>query len=854
MLELPRAPSDWTFVGRKAELDLALAELEAGRDGLAVAGPPGAGRTRLAGEIAAAASARGIATAWLSGGVGELEELTRFPGAGRVVLVVDDAHLLGTPAARRLERAVREGGVFLVATLASGARAPAPIRSLWKEAITPRIDLALLGEPAVAEILESALGAPVERGAGRLLWRACQGNLVWLRELLREGLARGALARHAGVWRYAGPLQLGAALEELALERVASLPEAARRAFETIALAGTLELALLEAELADGSLELLERSGLVAIERDGLRSSARVAQLLCGEAVRAALPRSRALQVNRELGTALLRLGMRRSGDRFRAASFLLEGDPAAGAALFAGAAEEAWSRSAPALAERFARAALHGEHAGQARHILAEALADQSRFEEAFAEWKALAALEIDDALRTRAAQSHAAILAFARGRAQEAREVLERTGARVGAADLKEHLAATRTAIDATDLPPERIVAATERVLSGTDLAPFLEHRALFTQFLAANALGRFDRVLAQRPRALRAAVRMRATNPFAELYVHINVFYAHLLRADLDAAEALAAERREVHADDPFVAARAYWTYGVGLVQLWRGRVAAATVRLREAGAVLLAYDNGTRQAVLFDLAIARALAGAGEEADRVLAEAETSRRAPPHTLPGRARARAFVRAIRGERSAAREILVESGRGFLADGRPLPAILALHDAVRFGAGVETAQALHRAASRTDGPLLTALADRGLALAKRDAHALDALSERLAALGVLLHAAETARAACESHTKAGNAGAALASRNAFQRLAAQCDGAVFPPLGIGDPLTRREREVAELAARGASDRAIAARLSLSVRTVNAHLRAVYGKLGVEGRGALRALLGPPGEMGGAK
>ena len=88
--------------------------------------------------------------------------------------------------------------------------------------------------------------------------------------------------------------------------------------------------------------------------------------------------------------------------------------------------------------------------------------------------------------------------------------------------------------------------------------------------------------------------------------------------------------------------------------------------------------------------------------------------------------------------------------------------------------------------------------------------------------------------------------AAAALASRNAFERLASQCKGAVFPPLGVGDPLTRREREVAELAARGASDREIAARLSLSVRTVNAHLRSVYGKLEVDGRGALRALLAP--------
>ena len=56
MLELPRPPSDWAFVGRKAEFELALAELDAGRSGLVIAGPPGAGRTRLAREITRAAA------------------------------------------------------------------------------------------------------------------------------------------------------------------------------------------------------------------------------------------------------------------------------------------------------------------------------------------------------------------------------------------------------------------------------------------------------------------------------------------------------------------------------------------------------------------------------------------------------------------------------------------------------------------------------------------------------------------------------------------------------------------------------------------------------------------------------
>ncbi len=43
---------------------------------------------------------------------------------------------------------------------------------------------------------------------------------------------------------------------------------------------------------------------------------------------------------------------------------------------------------------------------------------------------------------------------------------------------------------------------------------------------------------------------------------------------------------------------------------------------------------------------------------------------------------------------------------------------------------------------------------------------------------------------------------------------------------------LTPRERTVATLASEGLSNRAIAYRLSLSVNTVESHLRKIYGKL----------------------
>ena len=57
--------------------------------------------------------------------------------------------------------------------------------------------------------------------------------------------------------------------------------------------------------------------------------------------------------------------------------------------------------------------------------------------------------------------------------------------------------------------------------------------------------------------------------------------------------------------------------------------------------------------------------------------------------------------------------------------------------------------------------------------------------------------------------------------------------------------PLTRREREVANLAARGLSNHEIAERLVISARTVGNHLQRAYAKLGVRGREELRRVPG---------
>jgi DNA-binding CsgD family transcriptional regulator len=77
---------------------------------------------------------------------------------------------------------------------------------------------------------------------------------------------------------------------------------------------------------------------------------------------------------------------------------------------------------------------------------------------------------------------------------------------------------------------------------------------------------------------------------------------------------------------------------------------------------------------------------------------------------------------------------------------------------------------------------------------------------------------------------------------------LAAACEGALTPVLAElmrPLPLTRREREVVELAADGLAAQEIATRLFVSVRTVEGHLNKAYGKLGVKSRADLARVLG---------
>jgi DNA-binding CsgD family transcriptional regulator len=85
------------------------------------------------------------------------------------------------------------------------------------------------------------------------------------------------------------------------------------------------------------------------------------------------------------------------------------------------------------------------------------------------------------------------------------------------------------------------------------------------------------------------------------------------------------------------------------------------------------------------------------------------------------------------------------------------------------------------------------------------------------------------------------------MEAAGAANRLAAECGGLRTPALDLAEhplPLTVREREIANLVAAGLSNREIADRLVVSVRTVEGHLYRACIKLDISDREDLAAMI----------
>jgi DNA-binding CsgD family transcriptional regulator len=167
------------------------------------------------------------------------------------------------------------------------------------------------------------------------------------------------------------------------------------------------------------------------------------------------------------------------------------------------------------------------------------------------------------------------------------------------------------------------------------------------------------------------------------------------------------------------------------------------------------------------------------------------------------------------------------------------------ALHLAVRFGESGHAAR-LQELAGILKTPLAEAIASHARGLARHDGAAIDAAARRFAELGALGLAADAAAQAAGEYARRGERGKKIESSTWAYSMASQC-GLLTPAVRSARPLpfSGREREIALLVRAGLSNRQIANRLVVSVRTVEGHLYRLFTKLGINNRDQLIHLVG---------
>src|SRR5207253_4089954 len=188
-------------------------------------------------------------------------------------------------------------------------------------------------------LVATTLGGDVDGPTLLRLWNATQGNVLFLRELVFEGLERKLLVSSGGVWRWAGRIAPGTRLVELVESRIGQLAPDERRVLEVVALGEPVGAGVLEGLAPPAATDELQRRDLLQVNRSGRRLETRVAHPLYGDATRARISRRHARELCGALASALAGTGARRREDLLRVATWRLEsGAPGPPELLVAGA------------------------------------------------------------------------------------------------------------------------------------------------------------------------------------------------------------------------------------------------------------------------------------------------------------------------------------------------------------------------------------------------------------------------------------------------------------------------------------------------------------------------------------
>ncbi|WP_281249965.1 LuxR C-terminal-related transcriptional regulator [Rhodococcoides yunnanense] len=865
----------WPLTGRAEEVQRAGMAVSAtdGPCGVVIVGPAGVGKSRLAQEVLDRAEADGCVVRWVAATSsarslplgafaewvdeqgadqlnvvrGVIDTLTETSGDARVVVGVDDAHLLDDLSAFVVHQLVLRDAASVIVTVRRGEPVPDAIRSLWKDEHLERLDLPPLTESASTTLVHSVLSGPLDPRDMRRLWALTRGNVLYLRNIVEQELCEGRLVRHGELWRWSGEPVVSPSLVELIEARMGVLPAVLAEVVDVLAVGEPLDMAVLTRIVDADAVEQTEARGLIALEKvgDGPKVVARVAHPLYGEVRRAKVSPMRLRTMNGLVATALARYGGADMRATVRRASLCLDSDLPADPDLYTRAANGALWQADLVLADRLAAAAIEANGSIEARFVRAQALSWLSRGEEADS---VLAEIEVDSLSTTdsaRLAFVRAVNLVWALGRPVDAWSLVESAETTHPSVRLMP-LTAFHVVYWALAGRPVRAIESA-RDLELSELPDVVAAVTFWAMVVAFGDTGRMTEARSAADDGNRLIARSFEASQ-TRFVLTDGYVGALVLSGRIGEAADAARDLRRVTADLPGTA-HILGTAISGMAALAAGRVGTALPLLDLSVLALSTSGETNGFGYRYQLGRTRALALSGDTAAarRSLSELEAHRHPSwAYLEPERLLVMAWVAAAHGALTEARATARSAADNARMNRQFAQEVLCLQTATQFG-DRGTVHRLAQLATTVDGPRASAVTAYAVAFAADDGSALDEASLGFEKMGDSIAAADAAAHAAIAYRHHDLRGSALVSSSRGEAIAQRCGSFSTPALREAStplPLTSREREIVSLVRVGMSNREIAERLTLSVRTVEGHLYRATAKTGVRNRDELGAIL----------
>jgi len=281
--------------------------------------------------------------------------------------------------------------------------------------------------------------------------------------------------------------------------------------------------------------------------------------------------------------------------------------------------------------------------------------------------------------------------------------------------------------------------------------------------------------------------------------------------------------------------------------GRAALGAGRLATAVSHLGPVAEALFAAGESNGSAYRYQLPRTIAVALQGSVVDAVAAlDALKQRRHSWRFLDYEwAVAHAWVAVCQGAVSDAVKTVLSAAETARADGQFGAEVWCRQIATQLG-DRSCAPRLSELEAKVEGPRVRLAARFAAALHSGDAAELASVSEDFERMGDLVAAVDAASHAAIEYRRTDRRGSALGCSTRAEEIARRCGASTSALRQASEslPLTDREREIATLVATGLSSRAVAERLTVSVRTVEGHIYRAMAKTGAGNREELLAMV----------